>query len=65
MYDVLYLDQARHTSVIGSGLARTSAVALARAEARRRRVGRMFLCGSDPAPRADMVVIVESRPEAA
>jgi hypothetical protein len=65
VYDVLYLDRTQHTSMIGSGLPRGSAVSLAREEARRRRVGRMFLCGSEPAPRADMIVIVESRREAA
>ena len=65
MYDVLYLDRARHTSVIAASLPRGSAITVARDEARQRKVGRMFLCGSEPAPRADMIVIVESRSEAA
>jgi hypothetical protein len=65
VYDVLYLDRTRHSSVLGAGLAREPAVTLARSEARRRRVGRMFLCGSESAPRADMILIVDSRREAA
>jgi hypothetical protein len=65
VYDVLYLNRTRHTSVLGTRLPRGSAIALARDEARQRRVGRMFLCGSEPAPRADMIVIVESRSAAA
>ena len=65
MYDVLYLDQTHHQRVIAAGLARESAVTLARAEARRRRVGRMFLAGSDPSPQADLVVIVQSEQKAA
>lgn len=69
MYDVLYLDQASHTRVIAEGLRRESAVTIARAEARRRRVGRMFLAGSDPAPRGELILIVDSahwqRPQAA
>jgi hypothetical protein len=65
VYDVLYLNRARHTSVLGAGMARGPAVTLARSEARSRRVGRMFLCGSEPAPRAELILIVESRREAA
>ena len=65
MYDVLYLDQARHQRVIAAGLGRESAVTLARAEARRRRVGRMFLAGSDPSPQGDLVLIVQSQRKAA
>jgi hypothetical protein len=65
VYDVLYLDRTRHTRVIGARLPRGPAIALARDEARQRKVGRMFLCGSEPAARADMIVIVESRSEAA
>lgn len=64
-YDVLYLDQASHPSVIAAGLARESAVTLARAEARRRRVGRMFLAGSEPSPRGELVLIVEAHRKAA
>ncbi|HSJ17068.1 MAG TPA: hypothetical protein VK920_03135 [Solirubrobacterales bacterium] len=65
MYDVLYLDQASHARVIAAGLGRDSAVTIARAEARRRRVGRMFLAGSEPSPRGELVVIVEAHHEAA
>lgn len=65
MYDVLYLDQASHARVIAAGLGRDSAVTIARAEARRRRVGRMFLAGSEPSPRGELVVIVETHHRAA
>jgi molybdenum cofactor biosynthesis enzyme MoaA len=65
VYDVLYLDRASHTQVIAAQLGRESAVTIARAEARRRRVGRMFLAGSEPALRGDLVVIVESHSQAA
>ena len=65
MYDVLYLDQASHQRVIAAGLGRDSAVTIARSEARRRRVGRMFLAGSDPSPQGDLVVIVQSHQQAA
>ncbi len=65
MYDVLYLDQGHHHRLIAAGLGRESAVDVARAEARRRHVGRMFLAGSDPAPQRDLVVIVQSERKAA
>jgi len=39
---------------------RDRAVTLARAEARRLRVGRMFLCGSEQSPGGEMILIVES-----
>jgi hypothetical protein len=65
VYDVLYLDRARHQSVLGASLARGPAVDLARAEARRRRVGRMFLAGSELAPRGELILIVESPSRAA
>ena len=65
MYDVLYLDQASHARVIAAGLGRDSAVSVARAEARRRRVGRMFLAGSEPSQRGELVVIVETHHKAA
>lgn len=65
MYDVLYLDQASHARVIAARLGRDSAVTIARAEARRRRVGRMFLAGSEPALRGELVLIVESAQRAA
>lgn len=60
MYDVVYLNQAQHRRVLAAGLMRDSAVTLARAEARRLRVGRMFLCGSEQSPRGEMILIVES-----
>ena len=65
MYDVLYLDQASHARVIAAGLGRDSAVTIARAEARRRRVGRMFLAGSELSPRGELVVIVDTHHKAA
>jgi hypothetical protein len=65
VYDVLYLDQASHARVIAAGLGRDSAVTIARAEARRRRVGRMFLAGSEPSRRGELVVIVEAHHRAA
>ena len=60
MYDVLYMDRTRGEKIVASGLARQDACELARAEARRRRVGRMFLAGSELGRGADLVVIVES-----
>jgi hypothetical protein len=64
VYDVLYLDRTSHARVIAAGLGRASAVTIAREEARRRRVGRMFLAGSEP-PGGELVVIVESQRKAA
>jgi hypothetical protein len=60
MYDVVYLDRAHHERVLASGLGRDSAVTIARAEARRMRVGRMFLAGSEQAPGGGLVVIIPS-----
>lgn len=60
MYDVVYLDQTHRRRVLAAGLGREGAVALARDEARRLRVGRMFLCGSEPSPRGEVILIVES-----
>lgn len=65
MYDVLYMDRTRGEKLVASGLARQDACELARAEARRRGVGRMFLAGSELAQAGDLVVIVESRHPAA
>jgi hypothetical protein len=59
MYDVVYLDRTHRQKIIASGLGKDSAVTIARAEARRLRVGRMFLAGSESAP-GEVVVIVES-----
>jgi hypothetical protein len=65
MYDVIYIDRARRSNVLGTGLERASAVSTARTEARRRRVGRMFLAGSEPMDRSQLVLIVRSEARAA
>jgi hypothetical protein len=61
MYDVVYQDYSKRERVVATGLARDAACELARLEARRRGVGRMFLAGSEPRPRAEVILIVESR----
>jgi hypothetical protein len=61
VYDVLYMDRAQREKIVASGLAHHDACELARAEARRRGVGRMFLAGSELGRSADMVLIVASR----
>jgi hypothetical protein len=58
MYDVLYLDRSRRRALVARNLDRSEAVNRARCEARRRRVGRMFLAGSESP--AGCVVIVPS-----
>lgn len=58
MYDVLYLDHDGRTQTVAARLDRAGAAELARAEARRRRSGRMFLAGSELPCRGDVVVIV-------
>lgn len=65
MYDVVYINRTRRSTVLGSGLGRDSAAAVAREEARRRRAGRMFLAGSEPMARQSVVLIVESQRVAA
>jgi hypothetical protein len=60
MYDVLYLDRAHGEKVVATGLARQAACEIARAEARQRGVGRMFLAGSELGSTGELVVIVES-----
>jgi hypothetical protein len=65
VYDVLYLDRSHRQKVLGSGLDHDAACDLARAEARRRGVGRMFLAGSERDPAGEMIVIVESPRRAA
>ncbi len=60
MYDVLYLDHCGGSLTIGARLDREAAADLARAEARRRRSGRMFLAGSERPCRGGVVVIVEA-----
>jgi hypothetical protein len=62
MYDVIYLDPANHSQPLASAVARDSAIALARTEARRRKVGRMFLAGSEQPRSGELVVIVETAP---
>jgi hypothetical protein len=59
MYDVLYLDHAHRQKTVASGLPRQTACDVAREEARRRGVGRMFLAGSEPEPISECVVIVQ------
>lgn len=65
VYDVLYLDSRNRRSLVAAGLARDAACELARAEARRRGAGRMFLAGSEPMPRGEMILVVESAQRAA
>jgi len=65
MYDVVYVNRTQRSTVVGSGLARDSAVTIAREEARRRRAGRMFLAGSERMDRRSIVLIVESERAAA
>jgi hypothetical protein len=60
MYDVVYVDTKRRRQVVATHLNRESAAGVARAEARRRRAGRMFLAGSEAAPPAHAVVIIRS-----
>jgi hypothetical protein len=65
MYDVLYLDHSHTGKLVATGLEKSAACELARAEARRRGVGRMFLAGSEMGPVGDVVVIVHSAAQAA
>jgi hypothetical protein len=60
VYDVVYLDGQRRPEVVATRLNRESAAGVARAEARRRRAGRMFLAGSESSPPTHAVVIVRS-----
>lgn len=62
MYDVLYLDQASHCSVLGSRLNKESAAQLARSEARGRHAARMFLSGSAFIPKCQAVLVVKTGP---
>lgn len=61
MFDVLYLDRTQRQWLIAHRLPREVAVDVARSEAARRRVGRMFLAGSEP--RGNVVLIVPSADE--
>ena len=65
MYDVLYRDPKHAERVIAAGLEREAACELARAEASRRHIGRMFAAGSDLTPVGNVVLIVDSKPRAA
>jgi hypothetical protein len=65
MYDVLYMDHSSTGKLVASGLAKGAACELARAEARRRHVGRMFLAGSETSSVGDVVVIVNRTRQAA
>ena len=60
VYDVVYLDGQRRPEVVATRLNRESAAGVARAEARRRRAGRMFLAGWESSPPTHAVVIVRS-----
>lgn len=62
MYDVLYLDHSGGSLPVGAHLEREAATDLARAEARRRRSGRMFLAGSERPCRGGVVLIVDAEP---
>jgi hypothetical protein len=65
MYDVLFLDRSHDEKVLASGLDRDHACQVARAESQRRGIGRMFLAGSELGPVGEMIVIVDSRRQAA
>jgi hypothetical protein len=58
MYDVLYIDHSSRGKLVASGLAKSAACDVARTEARKRGVGRMFLAGSEMTPVGDCIVIV-------
>jgi hypothetical protein len=60
MYDVLYMDRSKGERIVASGLARQDACDVARAEAQRRGVGRMFLAGSELGRSDELVLIVDS-----
>jgi hypothetical protein len=65
VFDVLYLDRSHGQKMLARGLDHDAACDVARAEAQRRGVGRMFLAGSERNPVGEMIVIVESSPRAA
>jgi hypothetical protein len=60
VYDVLYMSNGNGEQIVASGLARQDACNVAKAEARRRGVGRMFLAGSELGSADELVVIVDS-----
>jgi hypothetical protein len=59
------VDRKHGERMLASGLDHDDACDLARAESRRRGVGRMFLAGSELGPIGDVIVIVESSRRAA
>ena len=65
MYDVLYRDPTHAERLIAAGLDRDAACELARTEADRRHIGRMFAAGSDLTPVGDVVLIVDSKQQTA
>ena len=60
MYDVLYVNGKR-SGVLAAGIGRDAAINIARAEARKRRAGRMFAAGSSAATVGNLVLIVDAR----
>jgi hypothetical protein len=60
VYDVLYRDRSHGEKIVARGLAREDACDVAKAEAQRRGVGRMFLAGSELGRSDELVVIVDS-----
>jgi hypothetical protein len=64
VYDVLYKGSDGE-KIVARGLERQDACDVARAEARRRGVGRMFLAGSELGRNGDLVLIVDSSRRAA
>jgi hypothetical protein len=60
VYDVLYMDRSHGEKIVARGLARQDACDVAKAEARRRGVGRMFLAGSELGRPGDLILIVDS-----
>jgi hypothetical protein len=60
VYDVVCMDGHSRREVLATGLSRESAAGIARAEARRRHAGRMFLAGSESTTPTNAVVIIRS-----
>jgi hypothetical protein len=60
VYDVLYMDRSHGEKILAKGLGREDACDVAKAEAQRRGVGRMFLAGSELGRSDELVVIVDS-----
>ena len=63
MYDVVFLDDGRRSTVVASGLSGDLAASVARDEARRRDAARMFHSGSEPPCQGRIVLIVEAAVE--